>query len=123
MLISPIGYAYSAAVTTFFGRWRRVWPGGLSRAAGRPRVRLLAAPTRAPATPVEHVLVNALAAAGPLARRVLVSQAARTLYRDELAGGGWLADLGLLGERAFVPEVVHALEAGRGALWEVEAAA
>jgi hypothetical protein len=84
-------------------------------------VRLLPAPTRAPVTPVEHLLVDTLAA-GPLARRVLVSQAARALYREELAGGGWLADLGLLGERAFVPEVVHALEAGRGALWEVEAA-
>jgi hypothetical protein len=86
-------------------------------------VRLLAAPARTPVTPVEHLLVDMLAAAGPLAPGVLVSRAARALYREELASGGWLADLGLLGERAFVPEVVHALDAGRGTLWEVEAAA
>ena len=83
-------------------------------------VRLLAAPTRAPETPIERVLVDMLAAKGPLSRRGLVSHAALALYRDELAGGGWAADLGILGERPFVPEVIRALQAGRGVLWEIE---
>jgi hypothetical protein len=107
------------ALTTLLGHWRRrrPWP------HWRPEVRLLASPTRAPGTPLERLLVDTVAAQGPLARRVLVSRAALALYREELADGGWLADLGLLGERAFVPEVVRALEAGRGVLWEVENAA
>jgi hypothetical protein len=79
--------------------------------------------TRSAETPIERQLVDTLTARGPLSRSALVSAVALALYRDELARGGWLTGLALLGEGAFVGEVSRALDAGCGVLWDVEPAA
>ena len=50
----------------------------------------------------------------------LVEDAAKALYKSELARGGAHLDLGLLGSRIFVPAVRNALDAGRGRLWEIQ---
>jgi hypothetical protein len=118
------GHEPSGALVGVLTAIRSAWrcKPGRDPAGGDPSgcVRLLAAPTRPPETPIERLLVDTLAAKGPLSRRGLVSQAALALYREELAQGGWVADLGILGERPFVPDVARALEAARGVLWEIE---
>ncbi len=50
----------------------------------------------------------------------LVEDAAKSLYKSELARGGAHLDLGLLGARIFVPAVRSALDAGCGRLWEIQ---
>jgi hypothetical protein len=103
---------------------RAAWHGAPPRAAvaagDADRVRLIVPPPRAPETPIERRLVEALASHGPLSSRALVTHVAVDLYHDELAHGGWLADLGILGERPFIPDVARALAAGAGALWRIE---
>ena len=86
-------------------------------------VRLLTAPARPPATPVERLLIETLAARGPLERAALVSAVARTLYRDELARSGWLAALGFFSEGVYIAAVARALDDARDVLWEFEPAA
>jgi hypothetical protein len=86
-------------------------------------VHLLGTAARPPETPIERQLVSTLTARGPLSRSALVSAVALALYRDELARGGWLTGIALLGEGAFVGEVRRALDAGCGVLWDVEPAA
>ena len=110
-----------SVLTALRAAWRGPRPAGLAGAEHATAVRLLAEPARAPETPIEHVLVNTLAVTGPLAPAALVSLAARALYRQELAQGGGLVDLGLLGEGLFVPDVTRALEAAHGVLWQIEA--
>jgi len=83
-------------------------------------VRIFAAPGRAPDTPIERSIAETLAATGPLPRQTLVGRVPLVLYRDELARGGWLGDVGILGEAVFAPDVTRALEAARGVLWEIE---
>ena len=102
------------------GAWPATPGGGLHRRDDEASVRLFATPARAPGTPIERLLVDTLLARGPLARHALVSHVATALYREELAHGGWLADLGILGARPFVPDVARALETARGVLWEIE---
>jgi hypothetical protein len=109
-----------SVLTAFFAAWRRAPPRGVPPAEERAGIRLLAAPVRAPETLVERLLVETLAAKGPLSRPALVSLAALALYQQELAHGGWVADLGFFGEGLFVREVTRALEGARGVLWEIE---
>jgi hypothetical protein len=90
-------------------------PGGVG-------VRLLAAPGRPPATPIERLLVDILAARGPLTHAALVSELAQARYRDELAQSGWLAALAFFNESVFVAEVTRVLEGTRDVLWEFDPA-
>ena len=103
-----------------FTPWRGGRRGELTRGNDRAGVRLLTAPARPPATPVERLLVDTLSARGPLARTALVAAVARTLYRDELAQSGWLAALGFFNESVFTAEVTRALDSARDVLWEFE---
>jgi hypothetical protein len=104
----------------FFAVFRRAAACDVTRAGDGSAVRLLTAPARHPQTQIERLLVDTLAVKGPMSRSALVSLAALALYREELANGGSLADLGFFGERLFVGDVTRALEAGRGVLWAVE---
>ena len=104
----------------FFAAWLGAVPRRLSRAARHATVRPLPARARPPQTEAERVLLDTLAAQGPLPPRTLVSHAACALYRLELTHGGALADVGLFGENLFIHEVARALETGRGALWDIE---
>jgi hypothetical protein len=103
---------------------RAVWHGMPARTAtdgtDERRVRLLVRPTRPPETSIERRLVDVLTARGSLSALALVTHVAVDLYHDELAHGGWLADLGILGERPFMPDVARTLEAGAGTLWTIE---
>jgi hypothetical protein len=103
-----------------FTAWRGGRRGDVAPGMERAGVRLLTAPARSPATPVERLLVDTLSARGPLARTALVSTVARTLYRNELAQSGWLAALGFFNERVFTAEVTRALDGARDVLWEFE---
>ena len=103
-----------------FAAWRGGRGGDSVRGNERGGVRLLTDPTRPPATPVERLLVDTLAARGTLARAALVSAVARTLYRDELARSGWLAALGFFSEGVFIAEVTRALDGARDVLWQFE---
>jgi sulfate/thiosulfate-binding protein len=85
-------------------------------------VHLLDPPARPARTPIERRLVSTLAARGPLSRPALVSAVAAALYPEELVES-WLTEVGFLGTGAFVGEVEHALDAGCGVLWVLEAAA
>jgi hypothetical protein len=87
------------------------------RGNDRTGVRLLSEPARQPATPVERLLVDTLAAHGTLARTALVSAVAHSLYHDELARSGWLAALAFFSESVFVAEVARALDGARDVLW------
>jgi hypothetical protein len=49
-----------------------------------------------------------------------VDQVARKYYKEEIRNGAWALDLGLLGPMLFVRQVLHDLESGEGALWQVE---
>ena len=91
-----------------------------ARASDREGVRLLPVPVRSPSTPIERLLVDTLAARGPLSRSALVSSVARARYRDELARSGWLAALGFFSESVFTAEVTRALDGARDVLWEFE---
>ena len=110
-----------SALTALLAPWRRT---ALSRptdgAAGAERVRLIAVPARAAGTPIERLLVDALASTESLPRATLVEQAAHALYRRELCDGGGLTDIGIFGPRLFVSDVRRTLEGARGVLWELE---
>jgi hypothetical protein len=100
--------------------WRGGRRGARVRGHDRAEVRLITDPARPPATPVERLLVDTLAARGRLARAALVSAVAHRLYRDELARSGWLAALGFFSESVFVAEVGRALDGARDVLWAFE---
>ena len=112
-----------SALATFLAAWRGAPPRTRSGADARADVRLLVAPAREPATPIERLLVDTLAARGPLSRSALVSLAARVLYRQELARGGWLGDLGIFGEGLFIHDVTCVLDGARDVLWDIETSA
>jgi hypothetical protein len=89
-----------------------------------PRIaRLLPAAVAAPETTEERLIVETLANTGRLAVDALVAAVADALYREELVEGGNDADLSLLGASVFIPDVLHALEAGDGRLWALSVAA
>src|SRR5882762_4782897 len=67
-----------------------------------------------------RAILEPLRAHGRARLDVLVEDAAKTLYKSELARGGAHLDLGLLGARIFVPAVRSALDAGCGRLWEIQ---
>jgi hypothetical protein len=81
-------------------------------------VRLLEAPRRGPETLIEEQLAARLRA-GPIPRSTLVAAVAAELYRDELSKGAGVLDIGLFGSRLFSGEVIQALKAANGILWEI----
>jgi len=99
---------------------RRLPPHGAARRDGDV-VRPLTPLSRTPRTPIERRLLERLVSGGPASRSDLVSTVAVELYRDAVRAGGWLADVGVLGERLFAPEVAGALDAGLSVFWEMAA--
>jgi hypothetical protein len=51
---------------------------------------------------------------------LLVERVVAELYDEELHYGAWILDIGLLGKRLFVPDVVREVEAGKGILWKID---
>lgn len=103
---------------------RRRHPESGARAVGgaapERRVRLLEAPVRPPATPVERLARLAIASGGPLSLQVLVERVARELYLDEIRHGSWTVDIGFFGTGLFVPQVAREIQAAHGVLWHIE---
>jgi hypothetical protein len=50
---------------------------------------------------------------------VVVHRVAGELFKQEVAAGGWLVDLGLFGSTLFVPEVLKEIQAADGTLWQI----
>ena len=82
-------------------------------------VRLIDAPRRLPATPIEQGLVSTLRKIGPVSVASLVRTVAADLYAEEVRKGAGVLDIGLFGSRLFNGEVVRELKAGDGGLWEI----
>ena len=106
-----------SVLTAFRAGWQTL-PDPIAIAADTPSVRLLPTPSRAPESAIERRLLETLAAQGPQTPAALMSTVASALYREQHRRDGWLVDIGILGERVFVSEVAHALESGRGRLWD-----
>ncbi|MGH7873348.1 MAG: hypothetical protein ACREQO_14135 [Candidatus Binatia bacterium] len=85
----------------------------------RLSVRLIRPTHRAAGTPVETQIVSILAREGAMSYENLVQRVADELYRKELRHGGGALDIGLFGSRLFDRDVVSALEAGDGVIWEI----
>jgi hypothetical protein len=64
--------------------------------------------------------VTALRHENPISLSSLVENVARTLYSEELANGGSVLEIGLLGVDLFVRDVAFELKAANGALWHIE---
>jgi hypothetical protein len=77
-------------------------------------------PSRAPATPIERLVVSVLQAAGAIPLGSLVERVASELYNEELRHGAWVLDIGLFGSSLFVPDVVSEIEARDGTLWRID---
>ncbi len=97
-----------------------VAPGSRSRREPGPLVRLVDAPPRPAATPVERLAVAALGREGALAYTTLVERVADRLYREELRMGLWAADIGLWGKGLFLTEIAREIDAAAGLLWRIE---
>lgn len=82
------------------------------------RVRLIANPAR-PATRIERASLAVLSESSEASFEALVARVAAELYREEIRRGAWAVDLGLLGSRLFVPDVVRSLDRYNGVLWEI----
>jgi len=89
-----------------------------SKRAGSLRVRLIENPDR-PTTRVERASLAVLSETGEAPFDTLVGRVAAELYREEIRGGAWAVDLGLLGSRLFIPDVVRSLDRHNGVLWEI----
>jgi hypothetical protein len=50
----------------------------------------------------------------------LVQSVARDLYREQVAMGAGILDIGLFGDELFVRDVAAELTAGNGVLWSIE---
>ena len=82
------------------------------------RVRLIANPAR-PTTRIERASLAVLSESGEAPFDTLVTRVAAELYREEIRRGAWAVDLGLLGSRLFIPDVVRSLDRHNGVLWEI----
>ena len=83
------------------------------------KVRLRQSTNRRRATAAESVVVEALSHAEEMPLETLVALVAEALYHEELRGGAWVMDLGLLGSGLFVAEARRTLQAGDGELWDI----
>jgi hypothetical protein len=107
---------------------RKLFPGSLgqqnSYGASRNEadaavVRLIASPRRLPATRIEQRLVSALKKTGSVSIAGLVNAVAAGLYAEELRNGAAALDIGLFGSRLFHSDIIRALKAEDGVLWEI----
>lgn len=89
-----------------------------NKRAGSLRVRLIANPAR-PTTRIERASLAVLSETGEASFDTLVTRVTAELYREEIRRGAWAVDLGLLGSRLFVPDVVRSLDRYNGVLWEI----
>jgi hypothetical protein len=82
-------------------------------------VKLLPLPEE-PDTAVERLAVAMLRRENAIPFRSLVNRIAGELYQNEIAHGGWVVDLGVIGGTLFVPEVSQKIHAGNGKFWQIE---
>lgn len=82
-------------------------------------VRLLQQAGRSPQTAIESEIMSVLRDEVAISYQQLVRRVADRLYNEELRCGAGASDIGLLGSRLFDREVVAAIEAGAGELWEI----
>ena len=82
-------------------------------------VRLIDASRRAPATSIEVQLFSLLKKEGSVSYDRLVQRVADELYQGELEHGAAALDIGVFGGRLFEPDVVAAIHAADGVLWEI----
>ena len=82
-------------------------------------MRLHEQPARPAITRVERAALEILRETGEAPFDALVAHVAAELYREEIRHGAWAVDLGLLGSRLFVPDVVRSLDRYNGVLWEI----
>jgi hypothetical protein len=94
--------------------------GGSEHVEPELEVRLLADEDACTSSDETQAILGPLRRSGSARLDTLVEDAAKSLYKSELARGGAHLDLGLLGARIFVPAVRRALDAGRGRLWEIQ---
>ncbi len=76
-------------------------------------------PRRSPSTPIEQRLASALNKATSLPFERLVKAVSDDLYEEELRKGAGVLDIGFFGNRLFHGDVIRALQAGDGILWEI----
>ncbi|MGH7797330.1 MAG: hypothetical protein ACREQ2_20930 [Candidatus Binatia bacterium] len=88
--------------------------------AADPKVRLIHPSPRGPATAVERSVVATLNNVDTLSLSSLVERVARDLYREEVAMGAGILDIGLFGPNLFIRDVAAELSAGNGILWSIE---
>ena len=83
-------------------------------------VRLLQPAGGLPQTAVESEITALLRDEGAISYQRLVRQVADRLYHEELRRGAGASDIGLFGGRIFEREVIAALNAGAGELWDID---
>ena len=83
-------------------------------------VRPIEPPGRATVTPIERLAVSNLRREGVISLQLLVERVATELYREELRKGAWALDIGLFGSKLFVADVMSAIKARNGTLWQIE---
>ena len=85
-----------------------------------PNVRLIKPSPRQPETAVERLAMVALGHGAATSLSSLINRVARDLYREELAAGAAILDLGLFGPELFVNDVALELQAANGILWQFD---
>jgi hypothetical protein len=88
--------------------------------ASDPNVRPIEPSLRQPATDIERLAVAALKQGSTSSLGSLVNHVARELYREEVARGAGVLDIGLFGPNLFINDVAFELRAGNGILWYIE---
>jgi hypothetical protein len=83
-------------------------------------VRLIEPVDRPVVTPIEKLTLSNLRRERVIPFRLLVERVATELYQAELSKGAWILDIGLLGSKLFVPDVIDEIEARNGTLWQIE---
>jgi hypothetical protein len=88
-----------------------------------PNVRLIVPSRRQPETAIERLATAALGHGGTTSLSALITRVSRDLYREELACGAAILDLGLFGPELFVKDVALELRAANGILWQFDTSA
>jgi hypothetical protein len=98
-------------------------PNRLDVSRAEPNVRLIKPSPRQPETAIERLAVAALGHGATPSLSSLINRVAGDLYREELAMGAAILDLGLFGPELFVHDVALALKAANGILWQFDTSA
>jgi hypothetical protein len=83
-------------------------------------VRLIRPSPRQPATAVERAVIATLSHVDKISLSTLVERVAGAVYREEVAMGAAILDIGLFGSKLFAHDVAAELSAGNGVLWSIE---